>query len=1159
MNERDVATLYIAEMRALLPVLRTHLATLGAQPTGGHASVAAEELGRLAMAAADLSADFRAEDCSALTATLARAFSDAADVQPGPAVLAPAADTLTYISERIERMDAAGRILAPTESERSAVSRLLTALAAASGQSVSGALSSLLALDADGSLAYDAGYGAAAPGGLAPARTPEDMARPLPPPVTSWLRSPEDLPAPLNRVPLSAPLNPQFAPTTQLDRRHAPDRPGSPGGVGAVPATGQLQRPPARTGPQEDTALTRPALPVTTNKLPDLEIPAQQAEPARVELSDEDIAILHAFRTRPLRHATRPLVPPDAAEVGGLTSASESDPSAIKPEWQSVFVFETSQDLKDMQESLVAYEQYPQDRARLATMVRTAHKIKGAAGMVNYPLMAELAHAYEEQLGLLRSQQVPMDQRTMSLLIQGLSELERALAGISRGETEDPECVVRMGNITGALRARSAERVPVPPPRAVSGRLGERPVTLVRDTPVPAPPGSDGLGLASVELPATSALASRVTTPDAPLRVDVRRMDDLMNRVSGLAMNRAEIAQVRQVAIETESDMERAITRLSELSGQLADLRFPAETQVPRASARPEHAPAGLVARLLGGERRGQTRPLSEALLGHEAAQTSAQRDLDLEQYTEYDHLVRALAEAVSDISTSATAIRSTLRRLERLDQTQEALASSIQEAVNQMRLVPLNDHVPRLLRAARVLAAQLGKSITVTVRGEMTEIDRDVSEALAESLTQLMRNAVVHGIESPDERVILGKPAEGTIWLHAYYTGSEVNIEIGDDGRGINPDKVLASALVQGIVDQDEMRQLSAQDALKLIFEQGVSGADELSTAAGRGVGMAEVAASIARLRGTIEVRSQPGEGTTFHIRVPISLSIVRALHVRVAGQEYAIPFAAVLQTVPLGAPAGPQAPMAELVPGERRSLAVRIGERDVVVPVYSLAQMLGLPERPAPQPCALIVELGRQYAAFAVDGVVTDREIVVRALPAHLRRRAVRGAAVTPTGEVLLVLDLPQLVNRLSKDGQIVLRRTPTVPRLVPAPLPRILVVDDSLSIRQALVNTLTYAGYTTQTAHDGMEALEMLLESLPALVVLDIEMPRLDGYELLGVMRSHAQLAAIPVVMLTTKGAQQHRQHAEHLGANAYLVKPCPDDELVATIRRLLDQAP
>ncbi len=657
----------------------------------------------------------------------------------------------------------------------------------------------------------------------------------------------------------------------------------------------------------------------------------------------------------------------------------------------------------------------------------------------------------------------------------------------------------------------------------------------------------------------SSALVARAPSTESLLRVDVRRMDDLMHRVSALAINRAELAEVRRIVVETQADMDHAIERLNDLSARLADLQ--PFTRASKPAATPAATPAStaptsnLMARLLRGDHRAARPPVSNAL---SPTSPTSWDELELERYTEYDQLTRALAEAVADVATSSTALRSTVRRLDHLGQEQEGLASAIQEAVIQMRLVPLNDQVLLLRRSARVLAGELGKSVTFTVSGEMTEIDRDVSEALTASLTQLVRNAVAHGIEMPDERVILGKPPEGNIWMHAYYTGNEVNIRIGDDGRGINPDQVVAAARVAGIIDPSTAHTISRAAALNLIFELGISTAEKATPAAGHGIGMYEVAEALSRLRGTIEVQSAPGEGATFNIRVPISLSIVRALHVRVAGQGYAVPFTAVLQTIavpPLLEPAEPGDPASPSSPDRRARVIV--GEQEEDLPLFVLAELLGLPHVSSPSELALVVDLGRQHATFVVDGVVGDSEMVVRSLPPHLRRHAVRGATVTPGGEVLLLLDLPELVARTNRSTQGAPRRSPPVLRHLPAALPRIVVADDSATIRRALEGTLTRAGYSVQLAHDGMEALEAVLNALPDLIVLDIEMPRLDGFELLSVLRTHEQFAPVRVVMLTSRAAEKHRRHAEALGADAYLVKPCPDDELLATIQQLLSR--
>ena len=1107
MSEREISRLYIAEMRALLPVLQSHLSTLGASVPATQRAVAASELGRLALAAADLSADFHAEDCATLSATLARSFPAQSETPISPMLLAPAADALTYLHNRVKRMDGSHRILAPSERDRATVARLLTALTAATGSTATEPLGVFEAPNdippPDDSSASSSLVGAP----VFPPLAPED---PLPPQVADWSPSLADAPPP------------------------------DPDPIPVLP----------------DDALTYPALPLSPNGRAGGE-PLGAAAPVedlpRDPLSDEDLAVLHAFKSGPLVHGTRPLV--NKRPMSEAHDASEAAPDTttddVSSEWHTLFVFETSQDLQEMQRDLTAFEQHPEDRARLASVVRLAHKIKGAASTLGFTTLGSLAHQYEDQLGIIRSQRVPADAATLSIMLRGLGELEKSVAAISIGQDDDPQSMDRMRDLTTTLMARAADQSDAaissmestPDTADSSGSL-----SVARSDPgtMRSPDQDNSAPLLTVRAPGTESL----------LRVDVRRMDDLMNRVSTLAINRAEVTQVRGTAAEAQADMEHAIARLNDLSGRLADLQPlvnpPASppTTTPVTAAPPTHPPR-FMARLLGGSRRAEA-AASPAVPDANAAATHFD-ELELERYTEYDQLTRALSEAVADVSSSAAAFRSIMRRLESLGQAQEGLTSAIQEAVTQVRLVPLSEQVSRLQRTTRVLATELGKQVTFTVEGESTEIDRDVSEALSASLLQLVRNAVAHGIEPPDEREILGKPLQGHVWLRAYSTGNEAHIEIGDDGRGINPDQVIASARLAGILDAQTARDLNPDTALNLIFEHGVSTVAEATAAAGHGIGMAEVAETLAHLRGTIDVRSVQGQGTTFHIHVPISLSIVRVLQLRVAEQAYTIPFSSVLQTIPVP-PASTDADGPAPHTGAGRRVRARIGEREVEVPVFALADLLGLPYTPSPHETAVVAAVGRQHAAFIVDAIDTDSEVVVRSLPAHLRRRSVRGATITPLGEVLLLLDLPELITRVARLGQAS-RRVPPVARLAPAARPRVLVVDDSLSIRRTIEATLSRAGYTVQVAHDGMEALELMLGALPVLIILDIEMPRLDGYELLSVIRAHEQFAQVRVIMLTSRGAQKHRNHAEALGADAYLVKPCPDDELIATIQRVL----
>ena len=1092
MDEREVARLYISEMRALLPVLRRHLDALGGALPPDQRMGAAAELGRLAQAAADLSADFHAEDCALLAATLARAFPYSDAMPAHPAVLAPAADALTYLQTRIVRMDAAHRILAPAEGERATAARVLAVLCAASGQMVPGSSASL---DLD---------------------PPRDLAGPPSADVPQWL-----------------------LPTRPLVRRPLPP-----------PTTGAL--------PPEVLLPSRPE-PATPNAF-------SASEPLRVPLSDEDQAIVHAFRTGPLRRPTGP-PSPDArtqsgapasrgAQVGadGFGSAGEvaeqqpapgnlNDLGDLSADMREILVFEVTGDLQEIQRLLVSFEQEPANRALLQAMGRIVHKMKGAAGTLGFLVLGNLAHAYEDQLARVLSQGIPAGTASVNVLLRGLSELEIALAAIVAGQPEDPASLQRMEALTAALEARANSAAESDGVSWADNGPPSAPLTVVRP---------EALSSALVD-PDTGSLGAVVRSAgaDTQMRVDVRRMDELMGRVSALAVNRAELAQVRQAIADIQSDMEHAVNRLGELSARLADLP-------PAAAARPvsANAPAAPVSGLLARVLRGKPQDLLPASTPAGQAATAGANAPEVEQYTEYDQLTRAVAEAVADVAASAAALRSALRRLDGLALTQEGLATAIQQAVMQVRLVPLSDQLPRLRRTVRTLAQQLGKRVTFSVRGEMTEIDRDVSDALAESLTQLARNAIAHGIETPGERRALGKPPEGNLWLRAYYSSNEVNIELGDDGRGINPDQVLAAALLAGVIDPATAHTLSPEQALNLIFEQGVSTVEEATVAAGHGIGMAEVAETIARLRGTIQIQSASDQGTSFHIHVPISLSIVRVLYVQVAGQGYAIPFSSVLQSVTV--PRLSESADGEMHATQERRVRVNLGDQQMEVPVYALADLLGHPYVPSQREVALVVELGHQHAALIIDGVVNEGEVVVRSLPLHLRRRAIRGATVTPSGDVLLLLDLPELAARALAEGRPTARYPQPASRPAAAPSSRILVVDDSLSIRRAVQAALSRAGFEVQVARDGMEALEQILADPPRAVVLDIEMPRLDGYELLGVLRAQEQFAMLPVALLTSRGAERHRRHAEMLGADAYLVKPCPDDDLVTTVRRLVERS-
>lgn len=845
----------------------------------------------------------------------------------------------------------------------------------------------------------------------------------------------------------------------------------------------------------------------------------------------ESNELIERFRASKLRvpEGQRPTPTADAIAEDGAEyvpgwgdAVTPEELDAIPDTMRSTFFNETADDLQDLRGALLALEQQGGDRTIFLDMERIAHKIKGAAGTVKLATLTTLAHTFEDMLLAVHGNRVPASAPVYSVLFRYLDLLQADLDRAGGYPEADAVIVGTAETLREELLALTATSAALPGP--------PRPSTF-------AAPAEREEG----------ARPTRALDGQSLLRVDVGKLDGLMDHVSALATNRAVFKEIREGIARLQTEMDQALARIRDVGGHIADVQPLMRPTFPLAA----HDDGA---------------PLSGA---------PARADLELARYSDLDQALRALDEAVADIAANSSSIGALLQRLGQTSETQETLMTQMQQDVTSIRLVPLQDLVPRLQVATRLLAEDLGKAVTFSVRGQMTEIDRDISEALAEPLLQLARNAIVHGIEPPDERRAAGKPEAGDVWLHAYYVGNEVTIEIGDDGWGVKPDMLVASAIALGILDADTGRALTPSAALDLMFKPGVSTMREVQAAGGRGIGLDEVRTAIQRLKGSIHVQSETGQGAIFRIRVPISLSIVRILQVRVGDDGYAVPFSSVAHSITLDTHhlvAQPAAPLASGGAAWARrasvSLPAEMGDRPgdsgagtrriVEVPVFPLAELLGFEYRPqSPQP-ALLVEVGQQLVALLVDDVRDDREVVVRALPRHLRRHAVRGATVTADGQMLLLLDLPALVaGVLGGAHPLPVPRPAARPaaRPIAPPTPRVLVVDDSISMRTALQLILTRAGFEVQLARDGFEALSLMLAGPPRALLLDIEMPRLDGFELLAIVRGSPQFAEVRVAMLTTRSGEKHRRHAEELGADAYLTKPCPDELLVETVRRLL----
>jgi chemotaxis protein histidine kinase CheA/ActR/RegA family two-component response regulator len=887
--------------------------------------------------------------------------------------------------------------------------------------------------------------------------------------------------------------------------------------------------------------------------------PTAEPEPSPAEaLSAEDLEVLRRFQESTLNESEEPpaLAPPPPAQSPETPQPATPPEDDIPPEMLAVFWEETREDLNTFQAALAQIETAEERDELVREMRRIAHKIKGAASTLNLQLTSSLAHDLEDVLDLLRNRKLRYAPAVFDLLMVGLTELESILQ-LPPG-TEPAE-----GEGLTTLQAKYQELLEAMQP-------DER-----ANDPEATQPNSQRLAEAARQHDLPDASDHSASSIDQHkqeswvmerkhfLRVDARRLDHLMNLLAELATSRAAMEQKRQEINDSVAELRPALQRVTQVIGQLSDYEVGLQA---RQSHQQAPAPAGSNPPLSAAPRQPKEQinitlrqVLPEPLQGKRTptlAAPSPPRPTgkgappEIERFSEHDDLLRALRESINDITTLGNTLQEHLTRMDKLSQEQDSLTTTLQRNLTQVRLVPIEQLLPRLRLTTRMMAQEQHKLINFQATGETTEIDRDIIEAITGPLVQLVRNCAVHGIESSEERQAQGKPETGTIWLHAYYSGNEISIEVGDDGRGINAERLINAALASGKLTPEQAVMLTHEEALNLIVLPDLSTSLEVTTIAGRGVGMDLVRETVERLKGSLHIHSTPGHGTTFHIQLPISLGILHALLVRSGQQTYAVPFNAV----------------------ERIALQAQ-DHADGQTTLFTLNQLLGMaPLRTGenstqtPLPLhhpALLIPVGQRPVCVLVNEVLGEREIVVKPLPAHLRRPGIRGATMTPTGELLLLLDLPELAHRAL--GSAALQPLPRSSTQQEDHMsdntsssPLILIVDDSLSMRRTLEFQLTRAGYRVTTARDGLEALEVLAKSRPNAVLLDIEMPRMDGYELLARLRSQAEFKQLPIAMLTSRAANIHRQHALDLGANAYLVKPYPHDQLLSTVADLVKHA-
>jgi chemosensory pili system protein ChpA (sensor histidine kinase/response regulator) len=525
-------------------------------------------------------------------------------------------------------------------------------------------------------------------------------------------------------------------------------------------------------------------------------------------------------------------------------------------------------------------------------------------------------------------------------------------------------------------------------------------------------------------------------------------------------------------------------------------------------------------------------------------------QELEFDRYDDFNILARTIGELSADLGEIQAELAGTIRSIEEDTRHVQRLTGGLRSEITRARMVPIGKLFARFPRRVRELAASTGRAVRLELTGESVEVDNAILEQIADPLLHLVQNAVVHGIEPEAERLARGKPGEGVVALTAYQRGGAMFVDVQDDGRGVDVAAVRELAVRRGMLSAEAAARLGDHDVLSLLFLPGFSTAPSVTDVAGRGVGLDVVRTNVARVNGEVGVETDAGAGTRFTLRLPLALAISDALLVRAGAETLALPLGAVRQIV---------ACEPRDIRGVGPSEMVRVEGQ--LLDLHRLDRLLGLartePDAEPPVRPVLVVRSGGRSFAVAVDAIAGKEEIVVKTLGAILADLSpFGGATITGEGRVILLVDPARLLalaeSGAGRIGDARATAVPAAPRPeLPAAARRVLLVDDSVSVRRFVGHMLEKGGLEVLTANDGAEALERLVDTTVDVVVTDLEMPRVNGYELIEDLRRRPATREVPVVVLTTRAGEKHWALARRLGVRHYVAKPVDEEAFVRLV--------
>jgi chemosensory pili system protein ChpA (sensor histidine kinase/response regulator) len=851
------------------------------------------------------------------------------------------------------------------------------------------------------------------------------------------------------------------------------------------------------------------------------------------------------------------------------------------------FVPEAEEHLQVITHCLLSLETNPSSE-QIHRLLRAMHTVKGSAAQVGLHRISHVAHRAEDLIGRLREGELRpsaeiidicldavdtlkkflyhqwTDEAVMQASVHGLfSRIARLVPPEKEEEVARPESAAPASEVPTLAAAQPAETAP-------ASYLQE--VHLSDDEPAPATVAASAAEIQpSAVVPATPHAVAEIKKPEGiekfadedllrkepasmpqskSVRIALERLDRMMNAVGELVINRTRM-------LGRVAELERLADVLNFSKARMQDKV--SEFQEKHEFSRIHSAPA---------PRPQDDFPLRSGYssyshsFDHSLAEFS---ELEMDRYDDFNILSRSLTEISADITEVLTQLDGFVRRVDGDIDEFTKLAHRLQDEITQARMVPIGNLYTRLSRTVRDAAKAVNKKVELTLAGAETELDNNIIQQISDPLIHLVRNAVAHGLERDEERYEQGKSDSGNVAVRAYHRGNHIYIEVEDDGRGIDYEKVRKIAVEHGLLSAESAAELGERDLLDLLFQPGFSTAPRKTELAGRGVGLDVVKSNLALLNGEIEVETQKGLGTRFTLKVPLTLIISQALFVRCGTSMFALPLSFVEEIRRL------RINEIEEVGGK---LLTKV--RDVVTEIVRLDSVLGLePIQPINGYFRMVIAnvAGRQVG-IVVEDVVRKDEIVIKSLGEFLRNlKMFPGATIAPDGSLILLIDVNRLVageaiehRPLMTSANAARIFAPGAAAVAHGAIPQeaidfvpeeklVVLVDDSISVRKFVGRMLEKAGYRVKLAADGLEALEIVTQTRCDLVVTDLEMPRTNGYELLSHLRQDSQTRNIPVMVVTSRAGAKHRDRAMKEGAMAFLTKPVQEDQFIAAVGKLI----